>query len=89
MKQEFSRFLRSELIGRWQVGPSQVAAIDVTRESIVQFLQHTFEFSARRAAIEADEFLRKFEERLSLAAGSGHDQAHAEDTKSYKHISAA
>ena len=30
MTQKLSRFLRSELMGRWQVAPSQVAAIDVT-----------------------------------------------------------
>ena len=89
MTQKLARFLRSELMGRWQVGPSQVAAIDVTRESIVHFLQDTFGLSARRAAAETDEFLRTFEEKLNRAAGLAFDQAPAANTKSFKPISAA
>ena len=79
MKQELSRFLRSELMGRWQVSSSQAAAMDVTRESIVNFLQDTFEFSKRRAAVEADEFFRSFEEKLSQATRSANDEASTEN----------
>jgi hypothetical protein len=88
MKQELSRFLRSEIMGRWQVGPSQVAAIDITRESIVHFLQNTFEFSERRATVEAEELFRTFQEKLHRATRLTSDETPAEDTTSFD-ISAA
>jgi hypothetical protein len=62
-----TRFLRSELMGRWQVQPGQIAGIDVTRESLVRFLEETFQFSNRRATAEVDEFLGTFQEKLRRA----------------------
>ena len=70
MNQQISRFLRSEVMGRWQVEPVHLAEIDVTRESLIRFLQDTFAFSRSRATLEIDTLLFELEEKLRCASGS-------------------
>ena len=86
MKKQISRFLRSEVMGRWQVEPARLAGIDVTRESLISLLQDSFEFSKSRATAEIDEFIGGLEEKLRRASGS---ETSAEETQSIRRSSAA
>jgi hypothetical protein len=61
------RFLRTELVNRWQVEPGSVASMDITRDTLIGFLQEHFGISRRRAGVEADEFLGAFQDKLRRA----------------------
>jgi hypothetical protein len=76
-------------MGRWQLHPGQVAGIEVTRESLVRFLEDTFQFSNRRATAEIDEFLGALEQKLRRATESATQERPAENSKLFRPTSAA
>jgi len=62
-----NRFFQSEVRLRWQTDQGHVAALDGSRGQLIRFLRDHFEFSVRRAELEADQLFRTLKDRLRLA----------------------
>lgn len=65
------RFFRAEVLYRWSdLSHDDVLVLEGTREGLIAFLQERYDFSLRRATLEADSFISDIQDRIRSAAGS-------------------